>query len=528
MNLCLAKTGLEMFDALHAYGLGVLIACATRQPATLVDNGLTYSISSPLQKLPALPDIGLSDVLELPELGELQLENVKDAGSSLKLANLDGLLALMLCYPGTRIVSIDHLVVKRRFDEASMNKALSKVRHVLDSWELLLARRSKDGTPWFIRLLREYDSKKPVVPVPVRCGQGTSISMTVDPALGLSLRRIASDARLTNKTTVSFKGTRFAWLLVAIGAARFLRAQRVAHRGINLYVPLASKMEISPDLALPILPHSRHACDRSLLLRWLSQYLKPLPDANLKGLAYQFLSGSSGVAQSISLTRGYLDFDWLDQVERGCGRGIIKYWFALLVRPRNEVPFETDNLIDFLIDRRLSAWDRHLLDVTLALRKPEDWEHSFYREDDVMKIVQMSEGANTIPLAAVLERKEGTLRFARAIRRLGRYNTSAHLDAVDGLQSVQTRDELLRVLARAVQECVLQNAKTPDIKVPNDDDLKYLLEDVEVHGAYSVASLIIILSHLRYPARRGQAPAAPGAEEDSAIPEEEEDSDERN
>jgi hypothetical protein len=32
MQWCVAKTGFEMFDALHAYGLGILLAAAINHP----------------------------------------------------------------------------------------------------------------------------------------------------------------------------------------------------------------------------------------------------------------------------------------------------------------------------------------------------------------------------------------------------------------------------------------------------------------------------------------------------------------
>jgi hypothetical protein len=40
------KVGAEMLDALHAYGLGILIASATDSPVELNDKGIVYELGS--------------------------------------------------------------------------------------------------------------------------------------------------------------------------------------------------------------------------------------------------------------------------------------------------------------------------------------------------------------------------------------------------------------------------------------------------------------------------------------------------
>lgn len=109
--------------------------------------------------------------------------------------------------------------------------------------------------------------------------------------------------------------------------------------------------------------------------------------------------------------------------------------------------------------------------------------------------------ATKIPLSAVLEREQGTLRFGHALRLLGRYNTGPLRDIIDSLDTVQTCDQLIRVMAQAAQECAVASAKTPFIVVPDDEDLKCFLNDVDRYGARTVAELLIILSALRYPRR---------------------------
>ena len=107
--------------------------------------------------------------------------------------------------------------------------------------------------------------------------------------------------------------------------------------------------------------------------------------------------------------------------------------------------------------------------------------------------------SNNFPLRSVLERDVGTLRFGHALRLLGRVHNDALRDIVDNLDRVQTRDQLIRTLALATQECVVASAKSEFIIVPSDDDLKYLLDDIEQYSASTLAGILIILSALRYP-----------------------------
>jgi hypothetical protein len=91
------------------------------------------------------------------------------------------------------------------------------------------------------------------------------------------------------------------------------------------------------------------------------------------------------------------------------------------------------------------------------------------------------------------------LRFGHALRLLGQVNAAALRDLVEELEAVQTLDHLLLVLAQTAQDCQVAAAKSPFTVVPSEEDLKYLLEDVEQVGAHTIARFLIILSALRYP-----------------------------
>lgn len=104
-----------------------------------------------------------------------------------------------------------------------------------------------------------------------------------------------------------------------------------------------------------------------------------------------------------------------------------------------------------------------------------------------------------LKLAEILDRREGTLRFGHALRLLGQVNAAALRDLVEELEAVQALDHLLLVLAQAAQGCQVAAAKSPFTLVPSEEDLKYLLEDVEQVGAHTIARFLITLSALRYP-----------------------------
>ena len=65
---------------------------------------------------------------------------------------------------------------------------------------------------------------------------------------------------------------------------------------------------------------------------------------------------------------------------------------------------------------------------------------------------------------------------------------------------MKDRDQLVRVMAQATAECAVASAKTEFMLVPTETDLRYMLDDDEQYGARTLATLLIILSVLRYPA----------------------------
>lgn len=178
---------------------------------------------------------------------------------------------------------------------------------------------------------------------------------------------------------------------------------------------------------------------------------------------------------------------------------MIDSWTRLLNHHREQVPFEIDNLAICLVQRQVNDWLIHLRDVAIYAHSHPQAQVRPYTLKEVKEITQAMTASTDAPLSAVLNREEGTLRFGHALRLLGNYNPAPLRDLVDALDSVQTCDQLLRTLAQVAQECAIASAKSQFIVVPCDDDLKYLLDDIDRYGARKIAGLLIILSSLRYP-----------------------------
>src|SRR5689334_14629307 len=133
MQRSVAKIGFEMFDALHAYGLGILLATGSGLPITLRDNGPVYQLSS-AWRLFLSPPLEIFDALfALPSEEDLQEVAIHQRNVSVSVATLDGLFALLFT-KGDRIHSVSNLLGKRRLDPKAVQKGLKKVVEAVKDW----------------------------------------------------------------------------------------------------------------------------------------------------------------------------------------------------------------------------------------------------------------------------------------------------------------------------------------------------------------------------------------------------------
>ncbi|MBU0492756.1 MAG: hypothetical protein KKA73_22325 [Chloroflexi bacterium] len=502
MAWCVVKTGAETFDALHAYGLGLVLATASESPVELTDLGLVYRLQIPTGDLPPTSADILDQILTLPTPDDVQAAESDLAHSPVSVANLDGLLAALFTTPGLRAAGVVDLVNRQQLNPATVSNGLVKVNTALTKWKRYAERKARRAPDWLVDVLQDYDAASPKLPMPANATKASlNVLMPLDPALSYSTRRPRSDGLITDKTNIALPGTRYAVLLALVGAARFLRAQRVAGKLVNFYVPLPISVTLQPDTALPLLYPTPHPAYQAIALRWLvNRHVRALPEPHWSGLAYQIMQ-TQGAQQSISRDRGCLDWAWLDAVERRVGRAVIRHWKRLLASRREFVPFEIDDLVDCLLSHRAADWQAHLRQVALYWHSHPEADVRLYSLQEVKEITAaMNQTAPPdSPLSAVLQRPQGTLHFGHALRLLGQHNPAPLRDLVAALDTVQTRDQLLRILAQAAQECAVAGAKTEFILVPSDEDLAYLLDDTDRYGAPTIARLLVLLSALRYP-----------------------------
>jgi hypothetical protein len=515
MDWCVVKSGANMFDALHAYGLAVLLSHVTSGPISLEDTGIAYALRSSVTSLRPVKINVLDKVLTLPSVEELQVFE-KDTDVPIQIANLDGLLAVVFTTLGPRVLSVADLIHRKAIDPTVTVDALNKVTKAVQGRKRNTRKVSAGSPDWLQHLLRAYDPGSPVAPVPeINSSKGSAIQMTVDPAFSCAPRRVVSDGLLTHKLGVIIEGTSFAPLLTTIGAARFLRAQRLASNLVGYYLPIASALTVEPDTALPILWETARelSIDRAILSQCLkysgitaSAYEIAAANTSWETFAYQVLQ-TLGVQQSISYTRGSVNNSWLRAVGQHAGSHVLRYWRLVARSSNSEMPYDIDNLLDALLTHNLRSWQAHLREIALCVASRQDKADKgelfnrirLYTLQEVKEITLRMDTSVSIPLSHVLEQQDGTIRFGHALRLLGRYNPSILRDLIDELDLAHNRENLLRTLTWLAQECALASAKTKFIFVPTDDDLKHLLDDVDRYGARAIAGLLIILSALRYP-----------------------------
>lgn len=501
MNYHVAKTGVPFFDTLHAYGLGILLATATGQPVTLQDEGMSYRLSSsPGEQILAAPNI-LEVIWRIPTIEELSLPQTDHRENTLPKANLDGLLAALFTQPGSRLVSVADLLLKARRTESLLAQGLQKVQQATAQWKRW-AEQTGYGTPtWLGDVLRTYRSGTPALPAfsRARRRKDLGIWMTLEPSLGFSTRRPWNDGIIDDQITLTLSSPPYSGLLVRIGATRFLRAQPVAGQMINYYLPLPCTLTLHAASALPGLPALTLPSDQALTAEWLN-FVRRVPplEATWDALAYQVLQ-VQGVHAPMARQRGVLPFDWITPLTAHLGYELIHFWRSICLRHQKDTPYELDALLSFLITHQADAWMAHLREQAWAAHMCSAESVRRYSFQECKELMNTMPPSTPSPLRSMLERKQGTLRFGRALRLLGHVNHASLVETLDLLEEASTLEQLNFILGHAIQDCALASAKSPFIVIPTEEDLKYVGDDVAQYGVRLVTSVLFILSALRYP-----------------------------
>lgn len=344
------------------------------------------------------------------------------------LANLDGLLAALFTRPDVvRSCSIAALLRKQRFDPTAIERGIESVRAVCAQWKAWVARETPPASHWLGELLGDYDSRYPRQPLPAADPRANEITTTLalDPSLAYATRQTTSDGRVGRKVNTTMRGTRFAALFAYIGAMRFLRAQPVKGDCIAYSVPVALALTLRAGSARPLLwPRVEDEPEEALLLQALD-----LASGSTRGetswrtLLYQVLQ-AQGKQAAISRSRGALDVARLALLESRTGGALSGYWQRLLRTPKRERPCDLGHLVSALVAGQRQEWEAHLLDVAQAgqARRPREKTDDLaarlrlYSIDEVKEVSATMESSHPTPLSAILEGKDGTVRFGHALR----------------------------------------------------------------------------------------------------------------
>src|SRR5947209_3683317 len=165
MQWYVVKTGAELFDLLHAYGLGILLAHAGAQPTQMMDTGGTYTLTGHLCS-PLHTSIDLVDeVLVLPT--PPQVEATRQPRGDISVANLDGLLTILFTTRGPRVLSVADLTRRSKWDDAVIEQAIKKVHDALTCWKASVSQTSSKGAQRFLeQILEDYAPLTLAPPVP--------------------------------------------------------------------------------------------------------------------------------------------------------------------------------------------------------------------------------------------------------------------------------------------------------------------------------------------------------------------------
>jgi hypothetical protein len=501
MQWCVVKIGAALFDLLHAYGLGIVLASACRQPIMIRERGATYSLFGTLSVPPSAPLDLLDEVLCLPTpeaVASAQLPQVE-----LPVANLDGLLTLLFTTPGAvRALSVADIRKKARRQDEVIERAITKARLAVARWKDLASKEPLRGAgSWLERVLQDYDALTPAIPTPAeaRTERELSLVMMLDPSFSHSTHRPRSDGLISRKTQVAIRGTRFAVLLAQVGAARFLRAHRVSGNLVNCYVPKAKAIRLERDSCLPILSEMLAEASQAALVHWLTyaSHSVHAVHAQWTGVAYQTLQ-TQGTQQSIPRGQGVLELIWLTGLSISSQAQLLAFWRMLLSLPADRSEASVDALLDMLWTRSLSRWEQHLLERARSLHAAKDPLRAYSLEELKEVTCAMTTSVPSL-LKKALEQKGGTLRFGQAMRLLGEVNGAALRELVEALEAVTTLEQLFDVLAQIAESCKIAAAKTKFMVVPDEDDLGALLSDVEQSSVQTIARFLIVLSAIRYP-----------------------------
>ena len=155
-------------------------------------------------------NVRLTDILALPASGDLALT------SQVELANFDGLLAASFTSPGIKLVSVDDVKYKLRFDPEALQAGLEKVNSVIV--RLVKASMRRGQALSIESILHTYCSISPLVPTIHFSGaKDIGVNMPIDAGFTYSTRRPFRDGKVDDRTNIAIRGTPHAGIMALVG-----------------------------------------------------------------------------------------------------------------------------------------------------------------------------------------------------------------------------------------------------------------------------------------------------------------------
>jgi len=486
------KTGHDSFDALHALGLAELLAVAVQGSVMVRDNGTTYLVTADLPKRTIDGVELLEAVLPLPK------GRTFSNATERELSTLDGLLAVAFTIPGVRVLSVSDIETKARTQEDVADHAIKKAADLKTRLIRLAARRQKGSRTILDEILEGYGKGSDRNVQIGRSGKTTlTLLLTLDPVFAYGARRPFSDGLITNKINVAMSLPRLTSLIAYVGAAGFLRGQRTSNSLANLYTPIPGQVTISPDTSMRRIEATTTSADDAALVFWLEQW--KYEQSAWNSVAVQTLQLQSGKAP-FSAQRMRLTNEPLNRMERCASLDLSERWSRLLSQGPKSSRLDQGLLRAYLMNFSNASLFEHLLDLAQR-EKFEDGSRSgiyTYGEVCVMANTNLD---NQNSLASILNNERGTLRFGRSLRHLAEFRPAVVHDILEELEGIRSGEHLIRTLAKSVQMSALLKAESDFLIIPDEIDLSHLYADINRVGAREIASMLLILSSLRYPAR---------------------------
>jgi hypothetical protein len=505
MNLTINKTGSIYLDVLLAYGLAVAISVAYQCITEVSDRGGYFQISYPKINRVFDGQVLIDQLFLIPseeEILGMKFQPKRDFPLSFKI--LDGLLAATLTRMGIKISSILDLASLENHYPGKVKVALEKIQDLMRQIVRVQKQCNKRGLSWLDQVESFFfDRNNQVIRITgKRNGASTSIPMTIEPAFAYSPHNPVSNSNsLANNFYIN--EPLGAWILIYVGASRFLCTQKVSGNFLIYYLRIPSKVQIAPQTFMRMIPGSSQDIRTCLAKEYL---FFPLTKdfrnetSEWEGVAYQILQTQSG-KNAIGVSRGILDLNWICNIADDIGKQVIYKWIDQITYDNSYVNLDKSYLINWILNHHnkdwfsyMNCWSRYILHQGVLIVQNK------FTFQETQEIINMMEIDTTQKAwTAMLARKKGTRRIGENLRMLREFKIEIFRDLGDILETVNTPHQMAMFVSQVALECSIAKVKHKFIARLDDQDLLHICQDIESYGLENVIDILRLVSAFEYP-----------------------------